>query len=376
MSHGSRAKVRAAMRGGQAATETNRTRLVRKHSASTGASTPLCTKWCSEHARPWMVKCSFLKCGGCDACAPSTSAPQRPCPVDSALEPTLTMCCRNDGFGSQYMALISVYAFSVLSNRTFCASPFDSLAHFTTRGHAMLLDAWDLYNFVGGPKFGPAAAPTTPMKYNAEPELLHAAPDAAPYHKVAGLVRQFYDSASRKPALHHFQRGQYNVVLHVRAGDVGAGGAVRDAQDLSGRSQWTPLAKVASCVRTVMQRAPQNAALHVFSQGNLSDFGFLAHWKPSLHIEVPTDATIAHADSAAVTSTVRSIFHHMVEADSLITARSSLSLAAGFLSRGRVFSADLSCSAAGRCVSADPTKHFVGAIIRRLEPCVEGRGPQ
>jgi hypothetical protein len=280
------------------------------------------------------------------------------------------MCCRKDGFGAQYMALLSVYAFATFTNRTFCASPFLELAHSTKHGRAMALDSWDLYNFVGGPSFGPIAVPTTPMKYSAVPELLrHAAPDVTPYHQVAGLARQFYDAASNKPALRHFQRGRYNVVLHLRAGNVGPDGNGYAVRALSNRSRWIPRAKVASCVRAVMQRAPQNAALHVFSQGTLSEFGFLAQWKPVLHIEAPTDAAIVRADSAAVTHTVKSIFHHMVEADALITARSSLSLAAAFLSRGHVFSADLSCSAAGRCVSTDPTEHLVDAIMWRLESC-------
>ena len=234
----------------------------------------------------------------------------------------------------------------------------------------MPLNAQELYTFVGGPSFGPIAAPTTPMKYSAVPELLrHAVHDAVLYHQVADHTRRFYNAAGKKPALRHFQRGQYNVVLHLRAGDVGPGGTLYDAQASSTRSKWTPRTKVASCVQAVMQRAPRNAVLHVFSQGNQSEFGFLARWKPLLHLEAPTDASIVRADVAAVTRTVKSIFHHMVEADSLITARSSLSLAAAFLNRGRVFSADLSCSAAGRCVSTDPTGHLVDAILRRLESC-------
>jgi len=291
--------------------------------------------------------------------------------MDSARNPTLTMCCRKDGFGAQYMALISVYAFAIFTNRTFCASPFGAVGHFTKRGRAMPLDAQELYSFVGGPSFGPLAAPTTPMKYSATPELLrHAAPDAVPYLQVADLARRFYDAAAgKKPVLRHFQRGQYNVVLHLRSGDVGPGGTLYAAQASSKRSKWVPQAKVTSCVRAVMQRAPRNAVLHVFSQGNRSEFGYLSRWKPLLHLEAPTDAAIVRSDVAAVTRTVKSIFHHMVEANLLITARSSLSLAAAFLSRGRVFSADLSCAAPGRCVSTDPTEHLVDAIMRRLEPC-------
>ena len=291
--------------------------------------------------------------------------------MDSARNPTLTMCCRKDGFGAQYMALISVYTFAIFTNRTFCASPFGAVGHFTRRGRAMPLDAQRLYAFIGGPRFGPIAAPTTPMKYTAAPELTrHAALDAVPYLQVADLTRRFYDAAGKKPVLRHFQRDRYNVVLHLRAGDVGPAGTLYAAQALSKRSKWTPRAKVASCVQTVMQRAPPNAVLHVFSQGNRSEFGFLAHWKPLLHLETPTDTAIARADVAAITRTVESVFHHMVEADSLITARSSLSLAAAFLSRGRLFSADLSCSAAKRCASTDPTEHLVDAIMRRLEPCI------
>ena len=330
-------------------------------------SAPQCAKWCLKYSQPWTIKCAFLKCSGCDGCVSSSSATQRRCPVDSVREPTLTMCCRKDGFGSQYMALISVYTFAAFTNRTFCASPFHAVGHFTKRGRVVALDAQDLHNFVGGPSFGPIAAPTTPTKFSAAPELLsNPAPGAVPYHQVADLARRYYDAAGRKPALYHFQRGRYNVVLHLRAGDVTPGGTLHALQELNNRSKWTPSARVASCVRTVMQRAPQSAVLHVFSQGNLSEFGFLERWKPVLHVEAPTNAAIARADTASVTASIKSVFHHMVEADSLIIARSSLSIAAGFLSKGRVFSTDLACSAAGKCTST----HSWNAILQNLEPCV------
>jgi len=277
------------------------------------------------------------------------------------------MCCHKDGFGSQYMALISVYIFAAFTNRTFCASPFAAVGHFTRRGRVVELDAQDLYNFVGGPSFGPIAAPTTPAKFSAAPELLSShAYGAVPYHQVTDLTRRYYDAAGRKPALYHFQRGRYNVVLHLRAGDVTPGSTPHAVRELNNRSKWIPSAKVASCVRTVMQGAPQSAMLHVFSQGNLSEFGFLERWKPVLHVEAPTNAATARADAASVTASIKSAFHHMVEADSLIIARSSLSIAAGFLNKGRVFSTDLACSAAGKCTST----HAWNAILQNLEPCV------
>jgi hypothetical protein len=236
------------------------------------------------------------------------------------------MCCRNDGFGAQYLALISVYAFSVVAKRTLCTAPFHVVPHFSAKGADVQLGALDLFSFVGGPGFGPVARPETPRKYTAEEDIARLAPDLQPYHLVAPQVRAWYDAAPLRKPTPHFRRSTFNGALHIRRGDVAPGGAVPKPHLVISD------ADIAACVATVMRQVPSSAVLHIYSQGNESDFTFLDRWRPRLHAEQHTQET-----SEAQTLAIKSVFHHMVSADALIIARSSLSRVAGFLSRGRVF---------------------------------------
>ena len=75
---------------------------------------------------------------------------------------SLTARGRVDGFGSQYSALVSVYAYAARSNRTFCATPWVSMAHG--------LDAARMFSFIGGAAFGPSSL--LPILYAASSALI------------------------------------------------------------------------------------------------------------------------------------------------------------------------------------------------------------
>lgn len=284
-----------------------------------------CDSWCHENEQPWTTRCEFVYCRGCTPCIAMHNTTYG-CPMDSLAAPTVTMCCRNDGFGAQYLALISVYAFSVLARRTFCGAPFHVVPHFAAQGAAMALDASKLFAFVGGDNFGPHASQSTPAKRNAANEISTVAPSLQPYHAVVDRVRSWYEAATPKPVLRHFIGSSYNVALHIRLGDIAPSGAVPKPELIASESE------IVACVRRVMHRAPQHAVLHVFSQGSLSEFAFLRRWKAIIHLD-----SASNASARAQTEEVMSIFHHMVQADALIIARSSLSITAGYLSRGHVY---------------------------------------
>ena len=323
-----------------------------------------CAPWCDSHQQPWLVRCEWIYCRGCSTCKLNRKlmhkASHSACPTDSLATPTVTMCCRNDGFGAQYISLISVYAFSVLVRRTFCSAPFHELPHFTAHGAQMLLGADELFQFVGGPFYGPAAHPTTPQKRTATVEIARLAPDLLPYRQVAAQVRAWYDAAPRpKPKLKFFGRSDFNVVLHVRRGDVAPGGAVPKP------GLVTPDEVIAACVQDVMRASPPNAVLHVYSQGKPTDFTFLETWRPRLHIEESVPAfrkaqEPVAASRKAQTYAIESMFHHMVSADALIIASSQLSLVAGYLTRGKVYTPE-------RHSSTNQTQSY---MIPHLKSCV------
>ena len=150
-----------------------------------------------------------------------------------------------------------------------------------------------------------------------------------------------------------FGQSKFNVALHIRRGDILATGMVPKPGDL------TSQADILACVRTVMARSPSHAKLHVFSQGSPSDFDFLGSWRPRLHIEEEQGA-----NREAQTRAIASVFHHLVSADALIIAKSSLSQTAGYLSQGRVYTPD----------RPNHTKHRLATramhLIAGLEACV------
>ena len=192
------------------------------------------------------------------------------------------------------------------------------------------------------------------MKRTAAEEIARLAPDMTPYHRVASRVREWYHSS----APHILQRAiaprdnSYNVVLHIRRGDIAAEGAVAKPHLLTSNED------ISSCVHFVMKRAPSTAVLHVYSQGNVSDFAFLAQWRPRVHLDQYGAMASGHS-ATALTNSIAALFHHMVSADALIIAKSSLSIVAGYLSRGHVYTPE-------RKVLQTPS------MVAHLKGCMEG----
>ena len=84
---------------------------------------------------------------------------------------------------------------------------------------------------------------------------------------------------------------------------------------------------IASCVMNVIRvlsssSKMRGASVHIFSEGAQQDFGpLLKVPRVRFHLNTPIDST----------------FHHLVSADALVMAKSTLSDCAAFLSEGRVF---------------------------------------
>jgi len=262
---------------------------------------------------------------------------------------------RTDGFGAQYAALVSVYAFCRATPRPFCGTPWTAMEH---RANASLL--WSL---VGAAALGPRASALS------EPGgPFHARLGSKLAPGVVAAVRGAYYGAP-KPPLQWYSPGAVHVAVHVRRGDictrvqgqihhctdgrfssngVAARCALRAAQRLGAGDSFFRGTTGSSGARPTLQahnfsggegspfRAPAAAntgssrarptpQIHIFSEGEPSDFGPLGRipgFQSHFHLNAPLHET----------------FHHMVSAQALVLARSSLSDMAALLSDGLLLS--------------------------------------
>lgn len=243
------------------------------------------------------------------------------CPANA-----VTNARRRDGVGAQYASLVSVFAWSELVGRPFCPTPWTEMGHGA--------NATVMWSLVGGGALGPIAAKFTEgfSEKHAQMSGLQRLPQSA-----LAAVRAAYSGAP-KPALEWFAPGAAHVAVHVRRGDIC--GRNRNGTQFClqgpGVGRFTSNGLTARCAVAVAQNLsraapiggvggnrPRPVHVHVFSEGRPDDFGplqrlpFPTHW----HLSAPLDAT----------------FHHLVAADALVLARSTLSDGAAMLSEGELF---------------------------------------
>ena len=233
----------------------------------------------------------------------------------------MTACCKGDGFGAQYLALMSVFAYSLAANLTFCTTPWGHVQHG--------VDALDggngaasMFDFVGGPLYGPPALPTT-----RKVDSMHAEFEQNANYETFARIRALYN-ASPRPPLRYFAAaapsgggtgtgsgGGKSIAVHVRRGDV----TPKDTE------RWTEITEIAACVGRVIEELDgAEVTVHIFSDGTAEQLAGLQHHHPVLHLR----------------DNIKTAFHHMVEADALVMAKSSLSGTAAILrSRGWNFPA-------------------------------------
>jgi hypothetical protein len=183
----------------------------------------------------------------------------------------------------------------------------------------------ELFAFIGGAAYGPPASVSTVRMSERHVALQHARPTAQLTTVWHPDVRRFYFAAP-KPELRWYQSYQpptgvgaaVHVAVHVRRGDVRAPNSER----------YLPSALVAQCIRgtlaalqRIMRRPASAMVVHVFSEGESEAFDELhaVHSHVELHLDEPLIDT----------------FHHLVMADALGMAASTLSDMAAWLNVGR-----------------------------------------
>lgn len=270
--------------------------------------------------------------------------------------------------------MISVFAHAAVTNRTYCHTPWTYMDHsegLGLTGHQLAKAMW---KFVGGAALGPRAAPATPPQLHAHTEMDADAGERwlrSTARTAASRVRQaYFGAAPSKPRLRLFNRTAHcgrHVALHVRAGDVSGD------PNSSNVVRWTTPEAINDCVRVVLARVrtqlPRGCGtpqLHVFSEARRaaapgassgageeggthnahastsSGAGHHHHHKakaarpPELSY-LSKYAPVAFHTAGSGVGDLQSTFHHMVEADALIIAKSAFSAAAAYLSSGPVF---------------------------------------
>jgi len=225
----------------------------------------------------------------------------------------------------------------------YCSSPWMEMAHGA--------NASELFAFVGGGHYGPpaTAAPKAlhrtlcslckPRPSRSYDPCVQATRVAADMHaplaartasaawrrrnatawpwawERAQVARHYANATAPKPPLRWFGR-RPAVAMHVRRGDVTWGGRLRARYVTNGR--------LAACAMAVLRTLPRTPPpdVHVFSEGAAVDFGPLQRVpRVQFHLNGPIAPT----------------FHHLVRADVLVLAHSTLSSAAASLSAAPLF---------------------------------------
>jgi len=221
--------------------------------------------------------------------------------TSTSCPPTAITNCHggHNGFGNLLSIFIGHYTWAQLNNRSFCVTPWSSMAHAQ--------NASDMFGFIGGYSFGPRARYGTPNAWTQRSNIQFCT------GKIIENVRRFYFSTP-KPHLSTDER----FVWHLRRGDT----------------KPLPDSIIVSGMRTLKAMYPWRLQrLHFVSEGKPEDFAKIISscWLLGIVCKV-------HLGEPLQTD-----FHRMVMADVLVQAtHSTLSSAAGALnSRGVYLDKDL-----------------------------------
>ena len=290
-----------------------------------------------------------------------------------------TSCCRHDGFGEHFLAMIIAYGYSRAVNATYCVTPwneFGGIAHLGGKH-----DALALWEFVGGSHYGPdcralsgklkqtscwnqgansygcRATPERPMlaKSVCRPgsmtamgasaagiprgvapwamswengvDEFHSRVSKQQWYHSKMEARKKYLAATPKPNLRFFtaDKTKRHLAVHVRRGDLLSKAG---QSHVKRKRPVESAAKEIACIKQALQSmgAAKKITVHIFSEGSASYFD--AH-KRALH---GTSAGVqVHVDESDPRYDLREAFHHMVMADGLLIAESALSASAGLL---------------------------------------------
>jgi hypothetical protein len=238
-----------------------------------------------------------------------------------------------DGFGSTYAAMLGVYMYAALQNRTYCTT------QWTHTSHGVRMD--EMFQWVGGSEFGPPATSQTEraawcVDWTESDHYTHERQQL--FNEAREHIRDYYFertkgdgevgkrllaySKSAHESLNLLGEGDgrsETVAWHIRRGDVGP----------QSHTLWYLSNADISKALIGLHKAYSVHVVHFISEGVKNDFQTVIDTCTALDIEC-----VWHLNSP-----IPAAHYSLSIADILVVARSTFSGTASFLSQGKVFTA-------------------------------------
>ena len=208
---------------------------------------------------------------------------------------TYTISGKNDGFGAQYLAIMSGIAFCKYKNYKYVHTNIKYLEHSLNV---------DLINkFIGIPQDISYNDIDIIEEYSFR-VLTSKNPDIFYTDNVIDTLRKYYYS-TKKPIIK-----QFDIVIHIRRGDV---------TPYKNTDRYVPNIYYVKLINYFSKRF--NHKITIFSQGKLEDFNDFKGKNVNLILNCE----------------VCTMYHIFVEAKILVTSKSSLSYSAALLNRNNIY---------------------------------------
>ncbi|BAS59556.1 hypothetical protein NIES2135_09160 [Leptolyngbya boryana NIES-2135] len=241
----------------------------------------------------------------------------------------VTCTGKTDGAGAQIQAVLSTLLYAHEFGLQYVHTPFQELAH-NDENDPNFAQQWEDFVNLGFDEpsvyqldltnFKTVSVRSNLDKIDlsvAEPKTLfvvthcHQFADRYP-HRYSKLLKRFQYKyqQSLHPKVTEFDPTQFNIALHVRRGDV---------NQTTNCERYTTNQTLKALIENISDLlAPFNVKtqFHLYSQGQIEDFPDLDH-------------IVFHLNEPAMKT-----FHHLVQADVLLMAKSSFSYSAALFSQG------------------------------------------
>jgi len=208
-------------------------------------------------------------------------------------------CTRNAtgyAFGSGYLNILGAIAFAINHNYIFLPTPLPGRIAHCQNGH-------ELNKFIGFSGYSKPNQVDIDLGYIKNP-LLTSYPHRLWTPEALRVIRKFYyiqEKGSKCPT---------DIAIHIRRGDVGSEFTTRFTSNEAYRE-----------IILLLKKDYPDYSIGLYSQGDTSDFKDLLDLDVSFQLNTPLEE----------------VFHHFVTAKILVTAKSSLSFAAGIISENIIY---------------------------------------